>query len=151
MAHQFIDRLDLIDEAPLPVTLKLQAIRDMAFLKIQHIFANVHIPQKVLRELDNKTDNMVRKWLCRNTHSTKCYIFQNRQDGGLGIPKCMWEYTATRQSHLTNMLNCGDPSVRQMARASLMLDFKKRKVLCDGSGEDDFLGIKRKPNGYLDG
>ncbi|KAG5282738.1 hypothetical protein AALO_G00059380, partial [Alosa alosa] len=63
----------------------------------------------------------------------------------------MWEYTATRQSHLTNMLNCDDTSVRQMARASLMLDFKRRKVLHACSGEDNFLGFKRKPNGKLDG
>ncbi|KAK0144246.1 Serine protease 27 [Merluccius polli] len=41
-----------------------------------------------------------------------------KQDGGLGVPNCMWEYTATRQPHLTNMLNCDNTSVRQMARAS---------------------------------
>ena len=46
MAHQFMTRLDLIDAAPLHVTFKLQAIRDIAFKKI-HLFANVHIPQKV--------------------------------------------------------------------------------------------------------
>ncbi len=63
----------------------------------------------------------------------------------------MWEYTATRQSHLTNMLNCDDVSVRQMARASLLLDFKRRKVLHACGGEHSFLGFKRKTNGKLDG
>ena len=151
MAHQFMTRLDLIDTTPLHVTFKLQAIRDIAFSKIQHLFANVHIPQKVLCEMDNKTVNTVRKWLCLNTHSARCFIFQKKQDRGLGAPNCMWEYTATRQSHLTNMLNCDDTSVTQMARASLMLDFKRRKVLHACSGEDNFLGFKRKPNGKLDG
>ncbi len=101
--------------------------------------------------MDNKTVNVVRKWLCLNTHSTRCFIFQKRQNGGLGVPNCMWEYTATRQSHLTNMLNCDDISVRQMARASLLLDFKRRKVLHACGGEDSFLGFKRKTNGKLDG
>ena len=64
---------------------------------------HVHIPQKVLCEMDNKTVNTVRKWLCLNTHSARCFIFQKKQDRGLGVPNCMWEYTATRQSHLTNM------------------------------------------------
>ncbi len=82
MAHQFMTRLDLIDASPLPVTLKVQAIRDIACSKIQHLFANVHIPQKVLCELDNKTVNVVRKWLCLNTHSTRCFIFQKREDRG---------------------------------------------------------------------
>ncbi len=36
MADQFMTRLDLIDASPLPVTLKVQAIRDIAFSKIQH-------------------------------------------------------------------------------------------------------------------
>ncbi len=151
MAHQFMTRLDLIDASPLPITLKVQAIRDIAFSKIQHLFANVHIPQKVLREMDDKTVNVVRKWLCLNTHSTRCFIFQKRQVGGLGVPNCMWEYIATRQSHLTNMLNCDDVSVRQMARASLLLDFKRRKVLHACGEEDSFLGFKRKTNGKLDG
>ncbi len=128
-----------------------QAIRDIAFSKIQHIFANVHVPQKVLREMDNKTVNVVRKWLCLNTHSTRCFIFQKRQVGGLGVPNCMSEYTATRQSHLTNMLDCDDVSMRQMARASLLLDFKRRKVLHACGGEDSFLGFNRKTNGNLDG
>ncbi len=63
----------------------------------------------------------------------------------------MWEYTATRQSHLTNMLNCDDVCMRQMARASLLLDFKRRKVLHACGEEDSFLGFKRKTNGKLDG
>ncbi len=80
MSHQFMTRLDLIDASPLPITLKVQAIRDIAFSKI-HDF-NVHIPQKVLHEMDDKTINVVRKWLCLNTHSTRCFIFQKRQVGG---------------------------------------------------------------------
>ncbi len=85
MSHQFMSRLDLIDASPLPITLKVQAIRDIAFSKIQHLFANVHITQKVLRETDDKTVNVFRKWLCLNTHSTRCFILQKRQVGGLGV------------------------------------------------------------------
>ncbi len=38
-----------------------------------------------------------------------------------------------------------------MAGASLLLDFKRRKVLHACGGEDSFLGFKRKTNGKLDG
>ena len=55
-----VNRLDLIDTVPLPVTFKLQAIRDIAFSKNIFFFPNVHIPQKVMREMDNKTMNVVR-------------------------------------------------------------------------------------------
>ncbi len=76
MSHQFMSRLDLIDASPLPITLKVQAIRDIAFSEIQHLFANVYITQKVLRETDDKIVNVFRKWLCLNTHSTRCFILQ---------------------------------------------------------------------------
>lgn len=82
MAHQFMTRLHLIDASP-PVTLKMQAIRDIAFSKIQHLFANVHIPQKVLRKMDNKTVNVVRKWFV-STHILQD-VLSSRKDrtGGL--------------------------------------------------------------------
>lgn len=101
--------------------------------------------------MDNKTVNVVRKWLCLNIHSTRCFILQKIQDGGLGVPNCMWEYIATRQSHLINMLNCDDVIVVRMARASLLLDLKRRKLPHTYGGEDSFLGFKRKTNGKLDG
>ena len=59
MAHQFISSLNLIDASPLPVVMKLQAVRDIAFSTIQHQFTNT----QVLREMDSKTVEEVRKWL----------------------------------------------------------------------------------------
>ena len=66
--------------------MKLQAIIELALVKIQHLFANIHIPQNILAELNNKTVSLVRKWLCLNTHSTRDIIFQPRGEGGLGVP-----------------------------------------------------------------
>ena len=46
---------------PLPVVRKLDAIREVALAKIQHLFANVHIPQNVLLDMNNKTVQAIRK------------------------------------------------------------------------------------------
>lgn len=49
LVHEYSNRLDMIDISALPVIMKLDAVREVALAKIQHLLANVHIPQKVLR------------------------------------------------------------------------------------------------------
>ena len=78
MAHQFITGLDLVDAAPVHVTFKQPAIRDIDFSNVQRLYVNVHIKKIILCEMDNKTVNMVGRWLCLNAHSTRCFIFQER-------------------------------------------------------------------------
>ena len=51
-----------------------------------------------------------------------------------------WVYTATRLTHLISMLNNDDATVRELARASLLLDLRKRKVPLVKAGQDSFLG-----------
>ena len=43
------NRIYLIDSSRLPVVMKLDAIREVDLAKVQHLFANVHIQQNVLR------------------------------------------------------------------------------------------------------
>ena len=49
LTTEFLHRLHLIDLSPLPVLMKFQAVREVALAKIQHLFANVHIPLKAQR------------------------------------------------------------------------------------------------------
>ncbi len=86
-----------------------------------------------------------------STHSTRCFIFQKRPVGGAWSSKLHVGVHSHKTVSPYNMLNCDDVSVTQMARASLLLDFKRRKVLHACGGEDSFLGFKRKTNGKLDG
>ncbi len=81
---EFTSKLDLIDKCPLPLAMKLEAIRQVALSKVQHLFSNVHIQQKVLSEIDNKTVSLVRKWIGLNTHSTRDVIFHPQWEGGFG-------------------------------------------------------------------
>ena len=74
----------------------------------------------------------------------------NKSEGGLGVPNIEWIYTATRISHLLRMLNNDDPTVRTMARGSLLLDLSKRKIPLAPHGEPSFLGFRKKPSGKLD-
>ena len=90
--------------------MKLQAVRDIALSKFQRLFANVHIAKKTLKELNNKTVQLVRKWIHLNATTTRSIIFMKKSEGGLGVPNIEWIYTATRISHLLCMLNNDSPS-----------------------------------------
>ena len=84
--NEYSARLDLIDQCPLPTCMKLQAVRDIALSKFQRLFANVHIAKKTLKELNNKTVQLVRKWIHLNATTTRSIIFMKRSEGGLGSP-----------------------------------------------------------------
>ncbi|CAB1424613.1 unnamed protein product [Pleuronectes platessa] len=140
-----------VDETACPSeVMKLEAIREVALAKIQHLFANVHIPQNVLQDMNNKTVEAVRRWLGLNTHSTRDILFLSHKKGGLGVPNVEWTYTTTRLTHLIRMLNNDDAAVRELARASLLLDLRRRKVPLANTGQENFLGFRRKGNGKLD-
>ncbi len=69
----------LIDYSPLPIMMKIEAIRLIAIAKIQHLIMNVHIPQCTLSTLNDEMVKLVRKWLCLNSHTTRDIIFQSRR------------------------------------------------------------------------
>lgn len=144
LTKEYLHRLHLVDLSPLPTVIKLEAVRDVALAKIQHLFANVHIPQKILREMTNKTIQLVRKWVGLNTHSTRDIVFLPCSKGGLGVPNVERTCTATRLTNLLHMLNNDDATVREMARASFLLDFCRRKVPLATATQNNFLGFRRK-------
>ena len=150
LTAEFLHRLHLVDLSPLPLLMKLQAVREVALAKVQHLFANVHIPLKALREMTNTTVELVRKWVGLNSHSTRGIIFLPCGEGGLGVPNVEWTYAATRLAHLLHMLNNDDATVREMARASLLLDLRRRKVPLAATDQNNFLGFRRKESGKLD-
>ena len=122
--------------------MKLEAVRQVALSKVQHLFSNVHIQQKVLCEMNDKTVSLVRKWFGLNSHSTRDIIFHPQWEGGLGVPNVEWIYTSMRISHLLKMLNSDDKDVRELARSPLFLELRRRKV-----PRSHFLGFGKKPSG----
>ena len=61
-----------------------------------------------------------------------------------------WTYIATRLAHLLHMLNNDDATVQEMARASLLLVLRRRKVPLATTDQNNFLGFRRKHSGKLD-
>ena len=122
----------------------------MGLSKVQHLFSNIHIPRKVLCAMNDKLVSLVRSWLGLNSHSTRNIIFHPQWEGGLGVPNVEWIYTSMRISHLLRMLNNDDEDVRKLARSSLFLDMRRRKVPVARGAEPHFLGFKRKASGKLD-
>lgn len=143
-SQSYTQRLGLIDAAPLPIMMKIEANRLIAAAKIQHLFPNVHIPQSTLSVMNNETVKLVRKWFCLNSRTTRDIIFQPRRDGGLGVPNIEWLYTASRTGHLLNMFNNDDMTVRELSRESLFLHLQRRKIPAASTNESQFLGFKLK-------
>ena len=135
LCQEYIHRIKQVDSAPLPVRMKIEAIKQIAVAKIQHLFHNVHISQQNLTTMSNETVNLVRKWLCLNNRTTRDIHFQPRKSGGLGVP---------------NNNNNDDPMVRELARESLFLHLQRRKIPIASQNKPQFLGFKLKQNGKLD-
>ena len=55
-----------------------------------------------------------------------------------------WVYTATRLTHLISVLNSDDATVRELARAPLLLELRKRKAPLAKAGQDGFLGFRKE-------
>ena len=55
LCQEYIHRIKQVDSAPLPVRMKIEAIKQIAVAKIQHLFHNVHISQQNLTTMNNQT------------------------------------------------------------------------------------------------
>ena len=86
LISEYSSRLEFIHTSPLPLILKLEAVRVMALSKVQHLFSNVHVPRKSLRDLTDITVRFVRQWTGLNTHTTRDILFHSKREGGLGVP-----------------------------------------------------------------
>ena len=144
LCQEYIHQITLIVSAPLPIRMKIKAIRQIAVAKIQHLFHNVHISQQNLLVMNNATVNIVRKWLCLNTRTTRDNPFQPRNTRGLEVPNIEWLYTSFRIGHLLSMLNNDDMTVRELARESLFLHLQRRKIPIASQNEPQFLRFKLK-------
>ncbi len=77
------------------------------------------------------------------------YNFSFTQRRRAGSPNVEWTYTASRLPHLLHKLDNDDVTVREMARASHLLDLHRRKVPL-ATANHNFLGFSRKDSGKLD-
>lgn len=99
-------RLDLIDICPRLLIMKLEAIRQIALSKVQHLFSNVHIQQNARSEINN-TVSLVQKWFGLNRPCTGDINF-SPPVGRLRVLNIIWIYTNTPISNLLNILNNSD-------------------------------------------
>ena len=60
--------LDMINISPLHVKMKLEAVREVALEKIQHLLANMNIPQKVLTKVHLSGEKVA---MLKSTHTTQ--------------------------------------------------------------------------------
>ena len=90
--------------------MSLQAIPEISLSKIQHLFANIHLPKRILTELNDKTVSMARHWIGLNSHSTRDVLYHRVREGGLES-LTEWVYVAARVSNLFRMLNSDDSAM----------------------------------------
>ncbi|KAK6294301.1 hypothetical protein J4Q44_G00351310 [Coregonus suidteri] len=82
-------------------------------------------------------------FLSETSFSWRDVLYSMETEGDPGV-------MSRRLTHLLNMLNSDHVTVKELARVSLLLDLRRRKVPLARDTEDNFLGFRRKANGKLD-
>ena len=126
---EFEEKINKIDNSPLPVSAKLNAVNIICMSQMNFYFCNLVFTEKVLKQMEDMVVRKVRQWMDLNNSSTRCFMFLPRRKGGLGLIKPATMYQSKKVSFMLAVLNCDDPQVRATARGSLELHMSKRKVL----------------------
>ena len=135
------DMLQRIDKSPLPIFAKCKAVNMIVMSKLQFYFSNTHFTVKSLLDLENLLVRLVREWFSLNTSATHSFMFVPKCNVGLGLRNPTTLYNSKRVSFLLSVLNSKDTLVRKVARESLALHMRARKVLKAPDGaENQFLG-----------
>ena len=145
----FRNTIEKIDNSPLPISNKVEAINTMATAKLNFYFENLHFSEKALKELEDTITDLIRDTMKLNNSATRALIFAPRREGGLGVIKPSTIYHAKRVSFLLSCLNSDDPQVRTVARKTFSLHMNKRKVPVAGEEELSFGGFKTNPSGRI--
>ena len=145
----FITRLEAIDEAPLPITAKIEAINVMICSVLESKICNTCLPLQKLKYYEDLIVNRVRKWLGLSTNTNRNFMFVARSKGGLGLRNPTNMYIARKISFMVEMLNSDDNQVRFIARESLQLHMNKRKVNLAKSDDPSFGGYEVNEAGII--
>lgn len=127
--NDFKMNMSKLDNAPVPLYVKLSLICSMAFSPVLFFFPNMSFTEKQLKEMETCIVDYIRSWFRLNTSSTRKFIFSPRCHGGLGIPNPHILYYAKHLAFQLSILNCDDPIVRTCALRSLDLHMSKRKAV----------------------
>ena len=133
--------VDNIKNSELPLSLKCSAFNNLALAKILHHFYNSRISETVLESMEKHLVESVRELFGFYKSTTQLSIFFPREHGGLGIKKISNIYYTTRIAYLVKMLNHNVDKFKFIARRSVKLAMKRRKVSLTDS-ENNFLGYE---------
>ena len=129
LVGEFENKLNKIDQSPLPVSAKLNAINIICMSQLNFYFCNLTFTEKVLKQLEDMIVEKIRNWMDLNKSSTRSVMFIPQKKGGLGVLKPTISYHSKKVSFMISVLNNDDTQVRATARSSLELHMSKRKVL----------------------
>ena len=145
---KFKSNVDKICACNLPITLKCSAINNLALAQILHHFYNTRLEEQEIEDLDKYVTTKIRQLLGIYSSTTDLIIYLPRKNGGIGIKRISDVYRSTRIAFLIKMINHSEKHFQNIARESLNLDFKKRKIISSNE-ENNFLGYSVNMNGYL--
>ena len=137
-----------ICESELPLTLKVNAINEMALGKVLHHFDNTCFDIKDLDEIDKYLTKKVKTIFELYPSTTNTIIYLPREKGGIGIKKFSDVYICSRIAFLTKMLNHKEERFKFITRESFKLDMKKRGVN-ECENVTNFLGYEVNDRGFF--
>ncbi|KAJ8037044.1 Retrovirus-related Pol polyprotein from type-2 retrotransposable element R2DM [Holothuria leucospilota] len=135
IAIEFHNTLRKINECPLPVSAKIQAVNDMAISKLNFYFSNITFPVKTLANMEDNIVKYIREWFHLNKSSNRDIIFLPSSKGGLGVLSPSSMYVSKKLSFLLQALNSDDPQTKYSARSSFQLHMSKRKAVLYDANE----------------
>ena len=146
--ESYKDLLEKITSCKLPLALKASALHNLALAKILHHFYNTRFTEEQLELMEKSLVKAVRNMYDLYETTTQLIIFLPREHGGLGVKRVSDVYRSTRVAFLIKMLNHPQLQFKNIARQSLNLDMKKRKV-ASTDNDMNFLGFEISEDGYL--
>ena len=122
------DQVEKICQCKLPFSFKVCALNNMALAKVFHFFCNTRFQDKLLVETDTFLTNKVRELLFLYKSTTRDAIYLSRLHGGIGVKQFSTVYYCTPVAYTTKILNHNEEIFKNIARESLKLDMKKRRI-----------------------
>ena len=122
------DQVEKICQCKLPFSFKVCALNNMALAKVFHFFCNTRFQDKLLVETDTFLTNKVRELLFLYKSTTRDAIYLSRLHGGIGVKQFSTVYCCTPVAYTTKILNHNEEIFKNIARESLNLDMKKRRI-----------------------
>jgi hypothetical protein len=103
-----LEELDKVECSGLSFNQIIRVIRCYILNKLNYIFANTDIPDKYLKEIEQKLRNIILRFV-KEQSLQKSFLYTNVRNGGLGLPCMKDEYRAYKVHDIAHLMSVNEP------------------------------------------